>query len=87
MFISRLCKICNNNPNTISLITTLLSSWTRDEISTLFTQLENNQIIGDKLYIIFKNECNNDYNNLFTLDYSKFDNEYFMNQDLSKLSV
>ena len=87
MFISRLCKLCNNDSNTISLITTLLSRWSKDEIGNLFTQMENNNIYGNKLHTIFVNECNGDHMILFTLDYSKFDDTYFMDKELNGLSL
>jgi hypothetical protein len=87
MLISRLFNICNNDSSTIKLITYLLGHFNKDNINYLFTQLEENNIKGFDLYNIWTNECNNDYNMLFTLDYSKFNNKYFINNRLFNLKL
>jgi hypothetical protein len=79
--------MCNNDSSTITLISYLLSHFNKDDINYLFTQLEENNIKGGELYTIWANECNNDYNILFTLDYSLFDDKYFMKKKLFNLRL
>lgn len=87
MLISRIFNICNNSSNTISIISMLMSRYSNNDINNLFNQLEENNIIGDKLYNVWINECNSDYNKLITMDYSKFDDKYFMNNEFQKLTL
>ena len=86
MLITRIFNICNNDSKTISLVSKLVSQFSEEDMCNLFTQLENNNIIGNKLYTIWCNECNN-YNSLLSLDYSKFNDNYFINKELEKLTL
>jgi prolipoprotein diacylglyceryltransferase len=47
------------------------------EIMDFITKLLNNNIVGARLWYIFKNEAKTDINNLIKLDLSQFTNEYF----------
>jgi hypothetical protein len=87
MLITRIFNICNNDSSTMLLVSKLLSKWAEEDVCNLFTQLENNDIIGHKLFIIWYNECNENYNLLLSLDYSKFNDYYFINKQLEKLTI
>ena len=87
MLITKIFYICNNNSDTTLLVSYLLSNFTKDNINYLFMQLEKYNIIGNKLHIIWQTECNKQYELLFTLDYSKFNDNYFMKKELLSLSL
>jgi len=87
MLISRILNICNNDSNTILLISKMLSCCDFYEVEHLFDQIEQYNIIGKRLYIVWKNECNNDYHKFINLDYSQFNDIYFMNNEMATLAI
>jgi hypothetical protein len=87
MLISRILNICNNDSNTLLLVSKMLSCCDSNDITNLFDQLEQYNIVGNKLYIVWKNECNNDYNVFLNLDFSQFNDVYFMNNQMATLAI
>ena len=71
-----------HNPGAITVVNNIFkfveeNNDKSEQILDFIIKLINKNIIGVRLWYIYKNEANMDLNNLFTLDLDKFTNEYF----------
>jgi hypothetical protein len=71
------CLLSNGNPGSITVLVNLLNNIDSPTLIQLFKELWNKQIIGSRLWYIYKNECNQDMNQLIQKDLTPFDNNYF----------
>ena len=72
----------DNNPGAYSVVSIIINeidinSSKKEIIMEFIKELLNRHIVGTRLWYIYKNEAKLNINNLFELNFEKFDDEYF----------
>lgn len=71
------CFLSQGNPGACSILLRLIKNINNIELSIFLNKIISKAILGPRLWYIYKNECNNDINELIAKDLTPFDNEYF----------
>jgi hypothetical protein len=71
------CFISQGNPGAISILMNMIKNIDHNELSIFLNNIISKEILGARLWYIYKNECNNDINELIEKDLTPFDNQHF----------
>jgi hypothetical protein len=71
------CFISQGNPGAFSILMNMIKNIDHNELSIFLNNIISKEILGARLWYIYKNECNNDINELIEKDLTPFDNQYF----------
>ena len=69
--------ITEGNPGAVTVLLNIYKIKQSDEIIDFLNKIWKKSIIGSRLWYIYKNECNNNVNELLSKDLSLFTNDYF----------
>lgn len=69
--------LSQNNPGACSVIFELIKKIEHRELSIFFNKIIINNILGTRLWYIYKNECNMNINELIEKDLTPFTDTYF----------
>lgn len=69
--------ITKGNPGSTSVMLEIYKTQQDEDILTFLNKIWKQQIIGARLWYIYKNECNRTIQELLSKDLSPFTNEYF----------
>jgi hypothetical protein len=73
--------LSDGNPGAVSILSKLIKENEKEKeidiLKQFFIKIYQHQIIGARLWYIYKNECNKDINELLNKDLTPFTNEYF----------
>ena len=75
--IDTLSILTGGNPGSVSVMLEIYKTYQEEEICVFINKIWKKQIIGPRLWYIYKNEAKFDINNLVNLNVSKFTNDYF----------
>lgn len=70
-------SITKGNPGSVSVMLEIYKTQQGEDILTFLNKVWKQQIIGARLWYIYKNECNLSIHALLSKDLSPFTNEYF----------
>ncbi len=81
----KIYKLIGGNPGAITVITNLLDVMeeyeeNEDSIIKFINELLNRNIIGPRLWYLYKNEAHYDINNMIQLELNNYDDIYFYNK-------
>lgn len=71
------CFLSQGNPGACSILMNMIKNIDHSELSIFFNKIINKAILGPRLWYIYKNECNNNINELIQIDLTPFNNNYF----------
>jgi hypothetical protein len=71
--------LSDGNPGASTILSKLIKEKEKeiDTLKQFFIKIYKHQIVGARLWYIYKNECNKDINELLNKDLTPFTNEYF----------
>jgi hypothetical protein len=77
--IKTLTLLSKGNPGCLTILLQILKNKNLDYKTALsfFTNINEKQILGARLWYIYKNECNENINKLLSIDLTPFTDEYF----------
>ena len=75
--IETLSIITKGNPGSVSVMLEIYKTYQEDEICVFLNKIWKKQIIGCRLWYIYKNECNRNISELLSKDLTPFSKEYF----------
>lgn len=71
------CLLSQGNPGACSVLMELIKNIDHIKLIGFFTKIWYHQIIGARLWYIYKNECGRNINDLIDKDLAPFNKEYF----------
>ena len=69
--------LTGGNPGAVSVMLEIYKTYQEEEICVFINKIWKQQIIGARLWYIFKNECNLNISQLLSKDLTSFTKEYF----------
>ncbi len=69
--------LTGGNPGSVSVMLEIYKTYQEEEICVFINKIWKQQIIGARLWYIYKNECNRNIEELLSKDLTQFDNHYF----------
>jgi hypothetical protein len=76
--IETLSIITKGNPGAVSVMLEIYKTYQEEDILLFLNKIWKQQIIGSRLWYIYKNECNRNINELLSKDLIPFTKEYFL---------
>lgn len=71
------CLLSDGNPGAFVILANLFKNINTSTLVNFLKNIFTKNIIGSRLWYIYKNECNQDIHQLLTKDLTQFDNVYF----------
>jgi hypothetical protein len=73
--------ICDGVPGTTQLISKILElGYSEEQLNIFFDNIIKNKIVGSRLYFVWKNNCNRNYDDLLIHNFDQYDDIYFYNK-------
>ena len=69
--------LSGGNPGACNVLFELLENIDSKNLDDFFVKILNKEIVGSRLWYIYKNECNNNINELIDKDLTQFNDAYF----------
>jgi prolipoprotein diacylglyceryltransferase len=71
------CILSGRNPGACSVLMCLFKNIESEKLNDFFIKILNKEIVGARLWYIYKNECNENINELIDKDLTPFTDFYF----------
>lgn len=71
------CILSEGNPGACNVLMTLVKNIEHKKLKEFFIKIWELQIVGPRLWYIYKNECNKNINELIEKDLTEFNKTYF----------
>jgi hypothetical protein len=69
--------LTGGNPGSVRVMLEIYKTYQEEEICVFINKIWKKQIIGTRLWYIYKNECNHNISQLLSKDLTPFTKEYF----------